>query len=134
MARSPLAAALSATAALSALPAAARADALSDARAPLAKYSSRVVAWDGPTTGRKAVPGKTVVVLAGDMKNGGISGVTGGSVGVFEAPCGLHDGRALDREGRVAGRPHGGRRIGRLSITAQTSLHALHVDRHPAGW
>lgn len=35
-------------------------------------------AFDGPTTGPKAVEGKTIVVLAGDMKNGGILGVTTG--------------------------------------------------------
>ena len=36
------------------------------------------VAFDGPTTGPKAAEGKTIVVLAGDMKNGGILGVTTG--------------------------------------------------------
>ena len=34
--------------------------------------------FDGPTTGPKAAEGKTIVVLAGDMKNGGILGVTTG--------------------------------------------------------
>jgi ribose transport system substrate-binding protein len=35
-------------------------------------------AFDGPTTGPKAAEGKTIVVLAADMKNGGILGVTNG--------------------------------------------------------
>ncbi len=35
-------------------------------------------AFDGPTTGPKAAEGKTIVVLAADMKNGGILGVTTG--------------------------------------------------------
>jgi ribose transport system substrate-binding protein len=35
-------------------------------------------AFDGPTAGPKAADGKTIVVLAGDMKNGGILGVTKG--------------------------------------------------------
>jgi ribose transport system substrate-binding protein len=35
-------------------------------------------AFDGPTSGPKAAEGKTIVVLAGDMKNGGILGVTTG--------------------------------------------------------
>lgn len=35
-------------------------------------------AFDGPTTGPKAAEGKTIVVLAGDLKNGGILGVTNG--------------------------------------------------------
>ncbi|MCB1434046.1 MAG: substrate-binding domain-containing protein, partial [Alphaproteobacteria bacterium] len=34
--------------------------------------------FDGPTTGPKAAEGKTIVVLAADMKNGGILGVTNG--------------------------------------------------------
>lgn len=34
--------------------------------------------FDGPTTGPKAAEGKTIVVLAGDLKNGGILGVTTG--------------------------------------------------------
>ena len=35
-------------------------------------------AFDGPTTGAKAAEGKTIVVLAADLKNGGILGVTTG--------------------------------------------------------
>ncbi len=35
-------------------------------------------AFDGPTTGPKAATGKTIVVLAADLKNGGILGVTNG--------------------------------------------------------
>lgn len=35
-------------------------------------------AFDGPTSGPKAAEGKTIVVLAADMKNGGILGVTNG--------------------------------------------------------
>ena len=31
-------------------------------------------AFDGPTTGPVAAEGKTIVVLAGDLKNGGILG------------------------------------------------------------
>lgn len=35
-------------------------------------------AFDGPTTGPEAAEGKTIVVLAADLKNGGILGVTNG--------------------------------------------------------
>ncbi len=35
-------------------------------------------AFDGPTSGPAAAEGKTIVVLAGDLKNGGILGVTTG--------------------------------------------------------
>ncbi len=37
-----------------------------------------------------------------------------GSVSVFEAPCGFHNGHALDHQGRVIACEHGGRRISRL--------------------
>ncbi|MFX8856394.1 hypothetical protein ABTM81_19245, partial [Acinetobacter baumannii] len=56
----------------------AMADSMSDAKAFVDKYASKVTAWDGPTTGPKAATGKTIVVLAGDMKNGGILGVSKG--------------------------------------------------------
>lgn len=57
---------------------AASADPMADAQATVDKYASPVTEWDGPTTGPKAVEGKTIVVLAGDMKNGGILGVADG--------------------------------------------------------
>jgi ribose transport system substrate-binding protein len=40
------------------------------------------VPWDGPTTGPKAQPGKTVVLISEDQRNGGALGV---SEGVIEA-------------------------------------------------
>lgn len=40
------------------------------------------VLWDGPTTGPKAQPGKTVVLISEDQRNGGALGV---SEGVMEA-------------------------------------------------
>ncbi len=54
------------------------ADSMSDAKALLAKYAERVTTWDGPTTGPQAAASKTIAVLAGDMKNGGILGVVNG--------------------------------------------------------
>ena len=46
----------------------------------LVGFGSAVMAedFDGPTAGPKAAEGKTIVVLAADMKNGGILGVTTG--------------------------------------------------------
>jgi len=58
--------------------------------------------FDGPTTGPKAAAGKTIVVLAGDLKNGGILGVTNGieeAVGVIG-----WDVRVIDGAGSVQGR------------------------------
>jgi len=60
------------------------------------------VAFDGPTTGPKAAEGKSIVVLAGDLKNGGILGVT---TGVEEAAAVIGwDVRVLDGGGSIQGR------------------------------
>jgi ribose transport system substrate-binding protein len=59
-------------------------------------------AFDGPTSGPKASDGKTIVVLAADLKNGGILGVT---TGVEEAAAKIGwDVRVLDGAGSVQGR------------------------------
>lgn len=58
--------------------------------------------FDGPTSGPTAADGKTIVVLAGDLKNGGILGVTNG---VEEAAAKMGwDVRVLDGAGSVQGR------------------------------
>ncbi|MEO0762397.1 MAG: substrate-binding domain-containing protein, partial [Pseudomonadota bacterium] len=61
-----------------------------------------LAAWDGPTTGPAAAEGKSVVVVAGDLKNGGILGVT---EGVEEAAARIGwEVRVLDGAGSVQGR------------------------------
>jgi ribose transport system substrate-binding protein len=58
--------------------------------------------WDGPTSGPKAVPGKTIVFVASDMRNGGVLGV---SKGVEEAAKAIGwKVRVLDGQGSVQGR------------------------------
>ncbi len=58
--------------------------------------------FDGPTTGPKAAPSKTIVVLAADMKNGGILGVT---TGIQEAAAKIGwTVRVIDGAGSVQGR------------------------------
>jgi ribose transport system substrate-binding protein len=85
-----------------ALVGAARADTLADARATVAAATGRADHWDGPTTGPKAAPGKTVIFVAGDMKNGGILGV---SQGVQEAGAAIGwTVRVLDGQGTVSAR------------------------------
>jgi ribose transport system substrate-binding protein len=70
--------------------------------AGLALSATAEGAFDGPTTGPKAAEGKTIVVLAGDLKNGGILGVT---TGVEEAVEAIGwDVRVLDGAGSVQGR------------------------------
>lgn len=78
------------------------ADAMADAQATVDRYAARVTEWDGPTTGPTAEADKVIVVLAGDMKNGGILGVAdaveeaGGHVG--------WDIRVLDGAGSIQSR------------------------------
>jgi len=58
--------------------------------------------FDGPTSGPAAAAGKTIVVLAADLKNGGILGVT---TGVEEAAAKIGwEVRVLDGAGSVQGR------------------------------
>ncbi|MFK7879687.1 substrate-binding domain-containing protein [Roseobacter sp.] len=58
--------------------------------------------FDGPTSGPKAAEDKMIVVLAGDLKNGGILGVTNG---VEEAAAKIGwEVRVLDGSGSVQGR------------------------------
>ena len=59
-------------------------------------------AWDGPTTGPAGAEGKSIVVVAGDLKNGGILGVTNG---VEEAAAKMGwEVRVLDGAGSIQGR------------------------------
>lgn len=58
--------------------------------------------FDGPTSGPSAAEGKTIVVLAADLKNGGILGVTNG---IEEAAAKIGwEVRVLDGAGSVQGR------------------------------
>lgn len=58
--------------------------------------------WDGPTSGPAAAEGKSIVVLAADLKNGGILGVTSG---VEEAAAKIGwEVRVLDGAGSIQGR------------------------------
>ena len=60
------------------------------------------MAFDGPTAGPVAAEGKTIVVLAGDLKNGGQLGVT---TGIEEAAAKIGwTVRVLDGAGSVQGR------------------------------
>lgn len=59
-------------------------------------------AFDGPSTGPAAAEGKTIVVLAGDLKNGGILGVTNGIEEAVEVIG--WDVRVIDGAGSIQGR------------------------------
>jgi ribose transport system substrate-binding protein len=78
------------------------ADSMSDAQAIVDKYAMKSDKWDGPTTGPKAQEGKTIVILAGDMKNGGI---LGSSKGAEEACAAIGwTVKTIDGAGSVEGR------------------------------
>lgn len=94
---------LLAAASLLALSVAARADEFTDmSKQKAAAATGRADKWDGPTTGPKAAGAKTIVFVAGDMKNGGILGV---SEGVQQAAAAIGWGvRVLDGQGTVSAR------------------------------
>ena len=71
------------------------------ARAVVAAATKPSSTWDGPTTGPKAVPGKVVIYVAADLRNGGIQE---NSDGVKEAGKAIGwDVRVLDGQGSVSG-------------------------------
>jgi ribose transport system substrate-binding protein len=80
-----------------------RADDLMDAaKAKVAAATQKAGKWDGPTTGPKAAKGKTIIYVAGDLKNGGTEGV---SRGVEEATKAIGwTLRIIDGQGEISGR------------------------------
>jgi ribose transport system substrate-binding protein len=51
---------------------------LAEARARVSASVAPATTWDGPTTGPKAQPGKTVIYISADQRNGGALGVGNG--------------------------------------------------------
>ncbi len=88
------------TALLAGVPAVA--DSISDAMALVDRHAGRKEVWDGPTSGPAAADGRTIVVLAADLKNGGVLGVTRGVEEAAEVMG--WDVRVLDGAGSVSGR------------------------------
>ncbi len=86
---------------LAAPPAARAQDAVAQARATVQAATAPAASWDGPTSGPKAAAGKTVVYIAGDMRNGGIQ-----EAGDGVKQAGQRIGwtiRVLDGQGSVSG-------------------------------
>ena len=80
----------------------ARADALVDeAKSVVEKATARADKWDGPTSGPKAVAKKTIVYVAGDMRNGGILGVAHGLKEASDVLGWTY--REIDGQGTVSG-------------------------------
>ncbi len=77
-------------------------DQMDAAKAKVAAATQKAGKWDGPTTGPKAAPGKTIIYVAGDLKNGGTEGV---SRGVEEAAKAIGwNLRIIDGQGEISGR------------------------------
>jgi len=84
------------------LPGLSAADSVDEARQAIESASSRSPAWTGPTSGPSAAPGKSVVVLAEDLRNGGVLGV---AQGIREAAREIGwKVRIVDAGGTAAGR------------------------------
>ncbi len=80
----------------------AAADTVSDAKAFVEKVAKPNPPWDGPTSGPRAVKGKTIVYVSADQRNGGARGV---GEGVKEAADKVGwTVRVLDGQGTVSGR------------------------------
>jgi ribose transport system substrate-binding protein len=74
---------------------------LQTARQAVARAEAAGSAWDGPTTGPRAVPGKRIVVVAESMTNPGVAGVAQGAQGAGRSIG--WDVRVLDGQGSPAG-------------------------------
>ena len=78
------------------------ADGLAEAQEFIDRYASRQTEWDGPTSGPAAQKDKTIVVVAADLKNGGVLGAT---TGIEEAAEAIGwEVRVLDGAGSISGR------------------------------
>lgn len=77
-------------------------DVLEAAKERVAAATQKAGAWDGPTSGPKAAEGKSIIYVAGDMRNGGTEGV---SRGVTEAAEAIGwNLRIIDGRGEISGR------------------------------
>lgn len=86
----------------SVLPGLSAADSVDEARRVIESASSRSPPWTGPTSGPSATAGKSIAVLAEDLRNGGVLGV---AQGVREAAREMGwEVRILDAGGTATGR------------------------------
>lgn len=82
-------------------PAALADDFLAQAKATVKAATERSGTWDGPTSGPAGMPEKNVVIVAGDLRNGGHTGVANGAAEAAKA-LGWTT-RIIDGQGTVAG-------------------------------
>ena len=77
-------------------------DLVATAKAFVQQAAGRADQWTGPTTGPKAQPGKTVIYVSPDLRNGGVKGVADGMAEAARA-IGWNF-RVIDGRGEVQGR------------------------------
>lgn len=77
-------------------------DVVATAKAFVQRAAGRADQWTGPTTGPKAQPGKTVIYVSSDLRNGGVKGVADGMMEAAKA-IGWNF-RVVDGRGEVQGR------------------------------
>jgi ribose transport system substrate-binding protein len=77
-------------------------DIVSTAKTFVQQATGRANQWTGPTSGPKAQPGKTVVYVSADLRNGGVKGVADGMAEAAKA-IGWNF-RVIDGRGDVQGR------------------------------
>jgi ribose transport system substrate-binding protein len=93
---------LGAALAVVAAPAMAQSDTMTQAKSIVEQFSRPNPPWKGPTTGPKAEPGKLIVYISTDQRNGGAHGVGEGMVEAAKV-IGWKT-RVLDGQGTVSGR------------------------------
>ena len=101
-------------------------DIMATAKARIAAATQRAGAWDGPTTGPTAAPNKTIVYVAGDLRNGGTSGVADG---VKEATAAIGWKAPSHRRPGPGFYAHGGPQSGYRPETGRHSRLRIRRDR-----
>jgi ribose transport system substrate-binding protein len=125
------------------IPALSCANPVDDARQAVARASSRSPAWTGPTTGPSAEPGKTIAVLAEDLRNGGVLGVAQGireaaheigwKVRIVDAG-GTADGRKRAVADALALKPDGLVICGSDAHELESALRSANAQLPVVGW
>ena len=115
-----------------------------EAKAVAARAAERTGRWTGPTGGPRAPAGKTVALVAEDLRNGGVVGVAQGvreaaqrvgwTVKVFDAG-GSPEGRTKALAQALAEHPHGLVFAGADAVESRAELEKFRAARIPVvGW
>ena len=117
---------------------------VNEAKAVTARAAERTGRWIGPASGPRALAGKTIALVAEDLRNGGVVGVAQGvreatqrvgwTVKVFDA-AGSPEGREKALARALAERPHGLVFAGADAAESRTELERFRAAGIPVvGW